>query len=443
MNRRSLSLAFALLATASSVAACSAEAAPEEGTDEDFAAEKPVALRSGGSAKKMPQVFSDEVDVRDDSLVVPSNGATQAVLDGLSVGMVIAGNRDVRTADIRLSKNPSGYLRKIVAITPVGDTVEIRTKRAYLNELIDQGDLVFSSTAPVRSIFEDAPAPAQGVVPQGPTGASSGSGETKADTKLESLAKDVAFAPVVSFSNTKLALGAKVDGKIQLRRAFGVPLGVQRASLSLDLDPTFAGDIEYGVRASSAQSKTGGSLDTTWQGPSVPIPIGGPIPLTVRLRPEIGCRVTLKGEVTITTHVELAGHAAASFDYRGGLDLRTTSKPPSLASTQRFVGVRGKAGLSGECAIQGVVSLLAFDSVGIEAKLGPFSSVTAEACVTSEPSGGFVLFEKHGLRAEAQGRIQIPGLGTPVLTKPLFGFKPVESEPFYASGDATTCALTP
>ncbi|MBL9107999.1 MAG: hypothetical protein JNM74_01960 [Myxococcales bacterium] len=443
MNRRSLSIALALVATVSAVAACSAEAEPEEGTDEDFAAEKPVALRSGGSAKKMPQVFSDEVEVLDESLVVPSNGATRAVLDGLSVGMVIAGNRDARTADLRLSKNPSGYLRKIVSITPAGDKVEIRTKRATLNELIDQGDLVFSSASPVRSIFDDAPENTAGVTPKGPTGASVGSGETKADTKLESLAKDVAFAPVVTFSNTKMALGAKVDGKIQLRRAFGVPLGVQRANLSLDLDPSFAADVEYGVRATSAQSQAGGSLDTTWQGPSVPIPVGGPIPLTVRLRPEIGCRVTLKGEVTVTTHVELRGHAAAAFDYRGGLDLRSTSKTPTLEASQRFVGVRGKAGLSGECAIQGVVSLLAFDSIGIEAKLGPFSGVTAEACVTSNPSGGFVLYEKHGLRAEAQGRIQIPGLGTPVLTKPLFGFKPVESEPFYASGDATTCALTP
>lgn len=417
------------------------EEGAEPGSEADFADEKPVALRANGGAKKLPQAFSNEVAVLDDSLLVPSNAGTRVVLDELRAGMVIAGNRDVSTPDLRTSKNPSGYLRRVVSLRAAGDNVEIRTARAYLNELIEVGDLRFSSTSPSPSIFDDAPSVAPGVGFRGPDTPSVGSGETPANVTLEGPTGNVKFAPVVKVANAKFAIGAKVEGRIQLRRAAGVPYGVQRASLRVDLDPTLGADVEYGARVTSAQSQLGGTLNETWQGPSVPIPIGGPIPLTIRLRPEVSCKVTLQGEVTLTSHVELAGHAAAAFEYLGGTDVRANPDPPRLTAKHQFVGVRGKAGVEGECAIQGVVSLLAFDAVGIEAKLGPFARVTAEACVTSAPSGGFVVFETHGLRADAQARIQIPGLGTPLVQKPLFVLTPTKSEPLYFVGNADTCVV--
>ncbi len=441
---RAFFLAFVPVALFGLVSGCSAEAEPETGSDADFAAEKPVALRSGGGAQKLPQSFANEVEVYFDKLVVKRSLTTERVLDSLRAGVVIAGNRDVLTADLRLSKNPSGFLRKVLSISSVGGSVEIRTKEAYLNELIDEGDLVFSATSPSPSIFEDAPVVTQGLSLAGPSGRSSGSGETNADVVLRGPTANVAFAPVVSFSNTKVALGAKLEGKIQLRRALGVPLGVQRANLRLDLDPSITADVEYGAKATTAQSQTGGTLNELWEGPSVPIPIGGPIPLTLRLRPEIGCKVTAKGEVTVTSRVALTGHAMAGFDYRGGADLRTTSEAPRLETKHQFLGVRGTAGIEGECALQAVVSLLAFDAVGIEAKLGPFGSVTAEVCATRGPTStgvGFVVYEQHGLRADAQGRLQVPGLAFPSLSKPLFGLKPAESDPLFFVGTAETCAL--
>jgi len=431
-----------LVLTFGAVAAgCSAEAGPEPGSDADFAVDQPVALRASGEAKKLPQTFSNEVVVLDDTLVVPSNEKTRAVLDTLRPGMVIAGNRDTSTPDLRLSKNPAGYLRKVVSLRAAGANVEIRTKRAYLNELIRSGDLRFSATSPSPSIFDDASTVSTGLRLAGPETPSVGAGEVAANVTLGGPTGNVKYAPVVTASNAKLALGAKVEGRIQLREVLGVPLGVQRATLRVDLDPTFAADVEYGARVTSAQSELGGTLEETWEGPSIPIAIGGPIPLTVRLRPELSCKVTLRGEVTLTSHVELAGHAAAAFEYRGGADVRAIAEPPRLTAKHALKGVRGKAGVDGECAVQGVVSLLAFDAVGIEAKLGPFGRVTAEACVTSNPSGGFVAFETHGLRADAQARVQIPGLGTPLLTKPLFVLTPTKSDPVYFLGDAETCAV--
>lgn len=442
MTRRRLAAVPLALALPLVVLACSAEAeGPEPGSEADFATERPVALRGAGEAKKLPQAFSDVVEVLDESLVVPIDARTQPVLDGLRAGMVIAGNRDVSTPDLSRSKNPSGYLRRVVSIRREGDRAEVRTSRAYLNELIGAGDLVFSATAPSPSIFEDAPTVGSGLRLAGPETPSVGAGEVAANVAFAPPAGNVTFAPLVKVHDAKLSLGAKVEGRIQLREALGVPLGIQRASLRVALTPTFGADVEYGAKVTSAQSQVGGSLNETWEGPSVPIPIGGPIPLTVRLRPEVSCKLTVRGEVTVTSRIALTGQASAAFEYFGGTDVRANATPPRLEADHRFVGVRGKAGLDGECAVQGVVSLLAFDAVGIEAKLGPFGRVTAEACVTSEPSGGFVAFETHGLRADAQARIQIPGLGTPIVRKPLFVLTPTKSEPAYFVGDASTCVV--
>ncbi len=441
MSKQTL-VVLAALAASVAVAGCSAEADPS--SDDDFASEKPVALKSGSVAMKVPQAFANEVVVEEARLVVPRNATTERVLDRMRSGLVIAGNRDVRSTDLKVSSNPSGFLRKVASLSTLGDKVEIRTTKAYLNELIDEGDLVFSATSPSPSIFEDAPKVSQGLTFAGPSGGSSGSGETSANVVLRGPTANVAFAPVVTIANTKVALGAKLEGRIQLRRALGLPLGIQRASLSLDLDPSIAADIEYGAKATSAQSQLGGTLSETWEGASVPIPIGGPIPLTIRLRPEIECKVTAKGEVTLTSRVTLAGHAMAGFDYRGGSDLRATSQSPRLETEHRLLGVRGKAGIEGECAIQAVVSVLAFDAAGIEVKLGPFAAVTAEVCGTAGPGGvggGFVVYERHGLRADAQGRLQVPGLGYPSLTTPLFGLKPLQSDPLFFVGTPETCAI--
>lgn len=360
-----------VLGVSVALSACSAEDALEPGTDEDFAAEKPVALRSGGGAIKVPQAFANVVLVQGDRLIVPRTLATERVLDTLKPGTVIAGNRDVLATDLAVSKNPSGFLRKVVSLSAGTEGAIITTTRAYLNELLEEGDLVFSATSPGVSIFEDAPAISQGLTLAGPSGRSSGSGETNANVVMRGPTGSVRFSPMVTLSNSKVALGAKVEGKIQLRRVLGAPLGVQRANLRLDVDPTVVADVEIGGKLSSAQSEVGGTLNETWEGPSVPIPVGGPIPLTLRLRPEVGCRITAKGEGTVTTRVTMTGHVSAGIAYLGGADLRTTSDPPRLETKHELVGLLGKAGLAGECTLQAVVSLLAFDAIGIEAKVGP------------------------------------------------------------------------
>jgi hypothetical protein len=89
--------------------------------------------------------------------------------------------------------------------------------------------------------------------------------------------------------------------------------------------------------------------------------------------------------------------------------------------------------------------LLAFDAIGIEAKVGPYGAITGQVCATysnQTAKAGFVLYEQHGLRVNAGGRLQVPGLGFPSIDKSLFSFKPVKSDPFYFVGSENTCKLT-
>ena len=241
-------------------------------------------------------------------------------------------------------------------------------------------------------------------------------------------------------------MDAKFTGDLKIRKFAGIPYGVKRASARLDLDPVVSADLTYGVKVQSTSSALGGALYGKWESPSVPIPIGGPIPLTVRLRAEVTCSVMAAGAID----GDVAGLPARPHRRRVQVRRRTrhrirSDEPPTLQAGHDFIGVTGKASLIGECAVQGVVSLLAFDAVGLEGAVGPYASLQADVCVTGSEggaSGGFTLYERHGLRVDVDGRLQVPGLGTPSLTKDIFGFKPLKSDPHYFVGGKETCQLT-
>lgn len=448
MTKRSLVPSLLVLAACSTSVACSTASDPapfDDGSSVDFSTPKAIAVRP--DAVKTSQHFADSAIVEDGKVSLADDAENRAILDRLVPGTVFAGNRDSKTADLAQSKNAYGFLRKVVSVAKEGDRVVVTTEPAYLDQFLEEGDLVWSATSPTPSIFEDgASLGTQGLHVQGPGGTSSGSGSVGTDTTLEDTSQsNVKFRPVVKVSNAKVSLGSKFEGELKLRKALGIPYGVKRASAKLDLDPVIGADIEYGVKVLTAQSAQGGSLYKSFESPSVPIPIGGPIPLTIRLRAEINCNVTVTGEVSATSRVGVRGHASAGFRYDGGTDIDVMSDEPTLTVEHQFVGVRAKAGVTGECAVQAVVSLLAFDAAGIEVKVGPYGAVTGEVCATysnQTAQAGFALYEQHGLRVNAGARLQVPGLGFPSIDKGLFSFKPVKSEPSYFVGSADTCKLT-
>lgn len=426
-----------LLAGCSMVAGCSTETGDHGGGPKGSRERAPIVLDD--NAVLAPGKISDSASVEDGKLSFPKTTANQAWADRLRPGMVVAGDRDKSKADLAESKNPYGFLRKVVSVGD-GDPIVIVTEPAELPDLLE-GDLVFGDGE--SSIFEDASEDLDDLgtrnirpLANGGGGSSKGSGKASILGELKA-----GFGPVVRLSEGTFGLDADFDAELRIRKWWKVPTGIEKASAKLTLNPRASVIIEVGAKVSAQNPSGGGSLVKTWEGPSVPIPLGGPIPVTLRLRPEVTCSVAAGGEITARGRAHLSGRAAAGFTYTDG-DMKSLSESPTLTPGFDFIGVQGKASLTGKCTIQAVVSLLAFDAAGLEGKLGPYASLTAEVCGAygeGGGSGGFTLFEEHGVEADIDGRLQVPGLGQPSINKPIFGFSPLKSEPKYFIGNDKTC----
>ncbi len=415
----------------------------------DFDTPKPLALQPG--AVLADRAVSNSADVEDGQVTLPTGGDNDAFVAKLQVGTVFAGDRDTASPDLTTSKNPYGFLRRVVSIDRAPDHVVIHTQQAYLPELFEEGDLVWDPKSPRGSIFDGA---AGGLVTNslrpldnGPQ-TSGGSGAVSPDVQLsDPMGSDVSFAPIVSLSNSRVGIDAAFTGEIQLREAFGLPYGVQRASARLDLDPVVSTDVTIGVKVSTnARYAFGGALYQKWDTPSIPIPIAGPIPMTVRLLGRVSCGISIADSFTGTVRVWLRGHAAAGFVYSGGFDIQSSSDPPTLTPGIDFLGATGKASLIGTCSVQAVIAVLAFDAAGMEGAIGPYVSLEGDVCVSDGANGlnpGFALFEQHGVAANIDGRLQVPGLGSPSVVQNIFNFvggNAEKSKPAYLVGDSSTCA---
>ncbi|HEY8079688.1 MAG TPA: hypothetical protein VIF62_36410 [Labilithrix sp.] len=425
--------------------------APPPLTNPDFATPKPLSFRS--EAVKADRHVSNTITVADGQLTLPigngdPGGSNDAFVAKLHVGSVVAGDRDTSTRDLASSKNPYGFLRRVTGIDRTTNSVVIHTQQAYLNELFHEGDLVWDPKHPRGSIFDDAgtSVTTTSLQPRDDgTQPSSGSGTVDADTTFDDPEHNAnaEFRPTVSLSNTRVGLDTTFSGQLQIRDFFGVPYGVAHASMRLDLDPVVTTDITYGVKAQASDSLLGGALHAEFDSPSVPIAVLGPIPVTVRLSARIVCSVEVSGSITLTSRVWLRGHAAAGFNYDGG-DIQPIADPPTLSAGHELLGWTGQASLIGQCAIQGVVSLMAFDAIGLQGSIGPYAQLEADLCATGSTTGGttngLTVWEQHGLEVDVGGRIQIPIVGTPLLEKDIFGLQPLKSDPIYFVGDEHTCA---
>ncbi len=420
-----------LVAGCSIVAGCSAESVEPDGASGPRG-RAPIVLDD--NAVLAPDGVSDSAVVEDGKVSLPKTSANEAWVERLHAGTVIAGDRDKASADLASSKNPYGFLRKVVSIS-AGDPIVIVTEPAELPDLLE-GDLVFGGGQ--QSIFAGAnDSDVQNVRPlaNNNRSPSKGSGQAPIAGELKS-----DFGPVVRLSDGTFGLDADFDAELQIRKWWKIPTGIEKASAKLTLNPRASVIVEVGAKV-TAKNADGGSLAKTWEGPSVAIPLPGPIPVTLRLRPEVTCSVTAGGEITARGRAHLSGRAAAGFKYQNG-EMIALNEAPSLTPGFDFIGVQGKASLSGECSIKAVVSVLAFDAAGLEGKIGPYAKLTAEVCASygqAGLNGGFTLSEEHGLKADIEGRLQVPGLGQPSINKPIFGFSPLKSEPKYFIGDEYTC----
>jgi len=437
---KSTRLIGALLVTGCGIiAGCSSEAEGPEDLSSKRRERAPIVLDE--KAVLAPPEVSDSAVVEEGSIALPKTKENESWAAKLQPGDVIAGDRDQSTKDLTTSTNPYGFLRKVKSVTK-GDSIVIETEPAQLPDLLE-GDLVWGEDQP--SIFRNRSLRVEksGVrtLAEGDDkGKESASGSGKS---LFSGSLSQSEGPFVDFKNGQIDLGAEFEAELKIRKWWEIPTGIESAFAKLTLKPTASVDIEIGRRGSASAN---GTLAKTWEGNNVPIPIAGPIPLTVRFRPEITCSVSLNAEMMVRGRAYLTGRAAAGFTYRDG-EISPNNEAPSLSPGFEITGVEGKATLTGDCTIKAVVSLLAFDAVGMEGKIGPYATVTAQLCsfITDDgrTNGGFVVKEEHGIKGDVVGRLQVPGLAKPKLEKTIFDFAPVKEGPHYFLGDEKTCERPP
>lgn len=419
------SLAASLLGLAVLVAAapgCSSTDDSSEGKKKDIFADKrePVLVNEAVNAD---QSFADDAVVADDSITIPTAGH-EKILAKIKEGTILAGNRTSKPiADDApdLGPNPYGFLRKVKSVTTDGANTILKTDKATLDEWLQDGDIDFGST---KSLLDGSVQIAPAYDKEGNVittkalhiltddnreANTSGSGSAAINATIGDAGAGV------KISNAQFKLGAKYEGYMkvrykELRFLPDPPTGVAYKSL-LTLDPEVSADIEFKVSGSKSLA------EKEWNTRAIVIPLPGPVPTTLRLEPTIKCGVAAGGEISVVINAKIGAHAATGFQGDAGFthfDLDDISQPATPTGGFTFKSVNGKVALTGKCEILAKPILLAFDAIGLQGKIGPYVSVSANVCGGANGNGvnpGFTVTEEHGISGEFGGRIQVPVIG--------------------------------
>jgi hypothetical protein len=444
--------ALVVIAIASGCSSSSSDTAPPLPQNADFDTPMQASMKPG--ALKANQHFANTVSVEDGQIVVPLDDSNQKQLANIQVGSIIAGNRDTVTPDLTTSKNPYGFLRKVDAITPGDGQVTLITEQASIDDWMDEGDILIGEGVPSMFNDVDPSAPATqslhvlgGNASTTPS-TSSEAGSVEGDPVTDPI-KKITVRPFATVSNVNWALNPKLDGTLKIRKTFWVPTGIKQAQLLMTMDPAVSADIEVGVRVSGGGTAIGGangyplaSMNKSWSGKSIVIPLDAGIPVTVRFEPQLQCTVSVQGSTSVKFRSELKIHAAAGFNYDGSL--HDLSVPPSI-NPDFLHWVSGKVELDGsaECDLLMVPAVLAFDAIGLEGKVGPYVSLNAKACVqydaiTGKTTEGLAAYEQHGLTGQFDARVQVPVLSWG-KSFDLVTWHGLKSKPLYFIGSAATC----
>jgi hypothetical protein len=403
----------------------------------DSAFEDHEDLTFADNAVNVDHGFSDAVDATDPNQLVIATAGNEKTIGRIEVGTILAGDRS--TPD---SKNTLGFLRKVTNVSTNGENTIIATQPAELDEWIKSGDLVYSDPNSIFTLNEGLKTKSLHIESGPSSGGGSGSATAKMDSEVSGDPQPgVSVSPVIRLQSSTLAVNAQYDGYFKVRTTFGIPRKVEFKSL-LTLDPVIGTDLAIGVGASSTIAEK--TIDL----PGVVIPIAAPIPLTVRFHPRIKCSLTAAGSVTATVNATLRSHAEVGFQGDasfGGINTTDLSQAPTLDPTFRFKGGQIQANLTAQCALLAVPEVLAFDAVGLSGEVGPYVSLTANACIngsvsTGSVNSGFTLAEQHGLQLGFGARAQLPVVGIGKDFQ-LLSFQPIQSNPNYLVGDQKTCQI--
>lgn len=373
------------------------------------------------SAVNVDQRFSDAVDVKDGSLVIPTSMA-----DHIDVGAIVAGDRARQG-----SKNPYGFLRRVTAVEAHGSETTLVTSPATLSDWLKSGRIDFRSR---RSLFTGAAAKDTGVATK--TLKLQGDGQTTGGPASATLATDVEHTLALSNASVSLAgtvtVQASFDGFFDTQSEKGTAF-----KALLTLDPSFAAEITWAVSKSA-------SGESSWKAAEAVIPIAAPIPITLRYSPELICNVSASGDGSFVVAANLGAHAVVGFEGSASLDHADTtnlSREPTLSGSFAAKSLHGKATVATGCEIVLNPEVLVFDAAGLAGRIGPYANLTATACANANAGGAdaaFTLVEEHGVTESFTARLQIPVLGIGKDFS-LWSGKQSFGGPTYLAGDANSC----
>jgi hypothetical protein len=163
--------------------------------------------------------------------------------------------------------------------------------------------------------------------------------------------------------------------------------------------------------------------------------------VTVRFTPQLTCTVSASGTISASVTTTVGGKLTTGFEGSASLsafDVSNLSETPSASGSIALKSAQGVASFDAECQLLILPTVLAFDTVGIQGKVGAFAHLHGEACATSA-TAAMKLSEEHGFLGDLSARIQVP-----IVNKgkdyPLTSFRNAIGDPTYLVGNADGCA---
>jgi hypothetical protein len=361
--------------------------------------------------------FERAVAVGMNRLDAPISG-NERILDQMTPGRVLVGAR----SDLPDSKNPEGFLVKVVSVTREGATATITTEPAALNEVIEQGSFGVKAT----EVGFTAGSPGGG------SGVSIKAGGTVGKNV------DVVFQPqdLYTFDESVAGLqgAAQVSGKVALKeghfkfapqlsyqadikKAFGFfPTGVSfQAEATGDLDASVAitADIVAAANANlqaNYEKILGGQPVTVFVSSPAPLPSVsvGPVTVSSSAQLRIDATCTIKdtgGEAHVEAGVAVLGKAAAGVKYDGSW---TSHAEKTITATPTLVyDAKGKADI--DCKLEGVLAINLFGSATAEITIGSSVVFQGQGMAMSGQQASGSCFLKAGVEGNFNGKLEILG----------------------------------
>lgn len=407
----------------------------QDDADLEAAMDTPMAPVMAAESITADKSFADTVTVGPDTLTVPTAG-NEAMIAKIKEGSILAGDRASSMKEDVEGPNDLGFLRRIVSIKVDGANTVFTTTPAELDEWIGEGDLDYTN-GPWMLDPTNTAAPTGGITTQTlHLQDDNESGKGGSTVNLPALNTTIGSNTVgVRITGAGMTLGVGFDGYIKVRKkkiVFAkVPTGVDyRAHLLLhpQLQATLSASFTRSVTLAE-QTKTFGKIK---------VKIPGTIPLTVELSPQVVCSASASG--TVSASVTARVGARADIGVQGYAGIKGFKTPQFIGNAPTLEGgislgdVSGKASFSAKCKLLAVPAVVAFDSVKLEGKIGPYVSLNADVC-----QKGMTVYESHGLTGNFNVRLQLPVVHIG-KTFDLVGVSVPLGSPSYFRGSADTCS---